>query len=174
MARIPAAERQAVAKRASLAAARKRASNPLPLVQEFGAAVGAARRALSGAKQRCTNPNSRAYANYGARGIEFRFVSVAAAVEWVLRNLGPRPSDGHSIDRIDNSRHYEPGNLRWATRTEQARNKRAYRRTAAGERIRAILTQRDDLTYETVRQWIAAGLSDEEILQRRKYARTSL
>jgi hypothetical protein len=129
---------------------------------------------LSGAKQRCTNPNAIAYSNYGGRGIEFKFPTLKAAVEWVLDNLGVRPSHTHSIDRVDNNRGYEAGNLRWTTRGEQARNKRVYKRTNNGERIRLLQTQRPDLTYETLRLWITQGVTNEEILQRRKYARTSI
>jgi hypothetical protein len=50
--------------------------------------------------------------------------------EWVksfeafYAHVGPRPSPKHSLDRIDNNDHYEPGNVRWATATEQQRNKR--------------------------------------------------
>jgi hypothetical protein len=127
----------------------------------------------AGAKQRCTNPKSVGYANYGGRGIRFMFATVWQFAEWVEHNLGYRP-EGRSIDRIDNNRGYEPGNLRWATIQEQARNKRQYCRSVTGERIRKIQALRSDLTYETVRTWIKAGLSDDEILGRVKYARTSL
>jgi len=41
-----------------------------------------------------------------------------------LAHIGPKPSRSHSIDRIENERGYEPGNVRWATRREQMRNTR--------------------------------------------------
>lgn len=129
---------------------------------------------MVGAKQRCNNPNCTSYSNYGGRGIQFMFPSLRSAIEWVLDNLGIRPSPFHSIDRIDNNRHYEPGNLRWATRMEQARNKRVYKRTNNGERILAIKKLRPDLTYETIRIWIIQGYSNDEIINRKKYARTSI
>lgn len=76
--------------------------------------------AFSAAKQRCVNPNTQAYANYGGRGIKFLFDSF----EQFHLELGEAPSSEHSLDRIDNNGHYEPGNLRWATRSEQVRNQR--------------------------------------------------
>lgn len=57
---------------------------------------------------------------------------------------------------------------------EQARNKRAYKRTKNGEHIRKLKAQRPDLTYETLRLWIMHGLTNNEILNRRKYARTCI
>lgn len=47
--------------------------------------------------------------------------------EAFLQDVGTRPSDKHSLDRIDNSKGYEPGNVRWATRKEQMRNTRRSR-----------------------------------------------
>lgn len=71
--------------------------------------------------QRCYNPNHRAYANYGARGI-------TVCERWhtfvnFLVDMG-EPPPGLSIDRINNDGNYEPGNCRWATCSEQMRNRR--------------------------------------------------
>lgn len=172
---IPVEVRVALAKKASVAAVQAAALRMDPYVEKYGEdAVAQANSIGSGAKQRCINPNNLAYSNYGGRGIEFKFPSIRTFTEWVLDNIGPRPSAFHSIDRIDNSRHYEPGNLRWATKTEQARNKRVYRRTKNGERIRSLKELRPDLSYETLRLWIAQGATDDDILNRNKYARTSV
>jgi hypothetical protein len=131
------------------------------------------RRMLAGARQRCQNPNNLAYSNYGGRGITFGFPGVYEAVVYCLSALGPIPT-GRSTDRIDNERGYEPGNIRWATAAEQARNKRQYKRTHVGRAIRRVLQQRDDLTYEAVRTWLLSGVTEQEAMTRGKYARTSL
>ena len=72
------------------------------------------------AKQRCTNPKVEHYKDYGGRGIKFLFKNF----EQFFTELGLRPSDKHSVDRINNDGHYEPGNVRWATREEQQANTR--------------------------------------------------
>jgi len=69
-------------------------------------------------KARCTNPNNEDYARYGGRGVEFRF----ASFDQFYKELGRRPA-GKSVDRIDSNKHYEPGNVRWATAREQSRNR---------------------------------------------------
>lgn len=81
-------------------------------------------RAFAHAKLRCENPNDRAYADYGGRGIKFLFESF----EHFLRELGVRPQ-GMELDRFpDNNGNYEPGNVRWATHKENLNNRRKYRR----------------------------------------------
>jgi hypothetical protein len=77
-------------------------------------------RSFSHAKDRCTNPNSQDYADYGGRGIEFRF----ASFEDFIQEIGLKPSTELSINRINNDGHYEKGNVEWASPTEQARNRR--------------------------------------------------
>jgi hypothetical protein len=131
-------------------------------------------KSMAGAKQRCTSENpGDAYENYKKRGVEFKFPSSKDAALWVLENLGPRPSKQHSIDRIDNEAHYEMGNLRWATRAEQAQNKRMYKVNAYGARVRQLHAMRPDVSRQTIYGWIAKGLSDDIILDRGKYERSS-
>lgn len=73
------------------------------------------------ARQRCNNPNYKQFADYGGRGIEFRFDSF----EEFYAELGPRPP-GLVVDRINNNGHYEKGNIQWATRSQSSFNRRPY------------------------------------------------
>jgi hypothetical protein len=84
----------------------------------------AARTAWQSAKARCT-PGTYAYReafkHYGARGITM-FVDWVESFDLFFAEVGPRPTPFHTLDRIDNRRGYEPGNVRWATRQEQSLN----------------------------------------------------
>lgn len=99
-------------------------------------------------RHRCGNPRHPNYKHYGGRGI-------VVCAEWELsfaafiRDVGLRPSPQHSIDRIDNNGNYEPGNVRWATATEQIRNSR-----------RAKLTVLD-VTW--IRMWVGLGFTHREV-----------
>ncbi len=108
-------------------------------------------------KERCTNPNAINFERYGGRGI-------AVCEEWrtdflaFYRDMGPRPSPSHSLERIDNLRGYSKENCRWATIYEQANNTR-----------RNILITRDGRT-QTRAQW-CRELGLNEVLVRQRMGR---
>lgn len=78
-------------------------------------------------KSRCTSKDNANYKHYGGRGIIVYkpwLDNKQLFFDWVDGNLGVRPTPEHTLDRINNSMGYLPGNLRWATRIEQASNRR--------------------------------------------------
>lgn len=84
-------------------------------------------RVWAGMKARCLNPNKPAFKDYGGRGIRIcdRWRD---SFEAFYADMGPRPSLQHELDRYpDNDGHYEPGNVRWATRAQQMLNTRQNR-----------------------------------------------
>lgn len=76
--------------------------------------------------KRCETPSATGFSDYGGRGIK-------VAPEWrhdfeaFYAHVGPRPSDEHSLDRIDTDGDYAPGNVRWVTIREQNNNRRPRR-----------------------------------------------
>lgn len=76
-----------------------------------------------GIKTRCYNPNATGYENYGGRGITM-------CAQWLndfsqfYKDMGPRPSSNHSIERKDTNGNYDPTNCVWATSMEQGKNRR--------------------------------------------------
>ena len=81
----------------------------------FTSEVAAYRAAL----YRCTRPNNKYYRNYGGRGIRFLFINFKQFYD----EIGPKPK-GMFLDRIENNGHYEPGNVKWSTPADSAKNRR--------------------------------------------------
>src|SRR5574340_826295 len=76
--------------------------------------------------QRCKNPKSKAYHNYGGRGIRV-CEAWENSFQAFFESLGPRPSPSHTLERQNNELGYSPENCIWATRKEQIRNRRTTR-----------------------------------------------
>jgi hypothetical protein len=110
-------------------------------------------KAYGNAKDRCQNPDNHAYSDYGGRGIEFRFASFNEFMD----EMGPKPESKqlYSLDRWpNNDGHYEFGNVRWATRTQQQRNRRP------------IPVGRPEIKTETLVQLYSQGLGSSAIAKR--------
>jgi hypothetical protein len=123
---------------------------------------------------RCCNPNRRAAKNYSARGI-----GVCAA--WrksfmaFFEHVGPRPSLKHSIERIRNSEGYKPGNVKWATKSEQGNNKRNnHIVTYRGETMtlmQALRKSKSPHSFQAVWYRLSAGWPVDRALEAPKYER---
>ncbi|AMX93736.1 MULTISPECIES: hypothetical protein [Mesorhizobium] len=117
-------------------------------------------RIWAGMKNRCLNPRVKRFSDYGGRGIKVcdRWLhgdGERGGFECFITDLGMRLSSKHSIERKENDGNYEPGNVAWATRPEQAKNTRVVRRIEfRGE-------------TKTSHEWASAvGISSNEINKR--------
>jgi len=79
---------------------------------------------------RCTNEKNNRFDRYGGRGI--KVCDRWNKFENFLFDMGEKPHEGLSIDRIDNNGDYDPGNCCWSTATEQARNRSTSVRAGGG------------------------------------------
>lgn len=80
--------------------------------------------------RRCRDPKDPAYKNYGERGL-------TVCQSWgkfanFMSDMGPRPSRKHTLERRENDMGYGPDNCYWATREEQAKNRRMFRSNTSG------------------------------------------
>jgi len=116
-------------------------------------------------RQRCFDKNCKSYPSYGGRGI-------SVAPEWMeylqfWADMGAAP-EGKQLDRIDNDGNYEPGNCRWATRSEQCRNRRSSRilKICGQEKTLAEWSELSGIPSSTIRMRIKynGGVLDESTI----------
>lgn len=115
-------------------------------------------------RQRCSNPNSTAWANYGGRGIVVcqRWEDFAHFVE----DMYPGYRDDLLIERIDNDGPYSPENCRWASRAEQLENRRGTRWITCDGKTQTIAqwSVETGIGERTIRSRLSKGWSDERAL----------
>lgn len=114
---------------------------------------------------RCHNEFDKDFKNYGGRGIvvcdRWR-----TSFENFLADVGRKPSPAHQIDRKDNDKGYEPGNVRWTTAVGNANNRRGNRTMTLNGRSMTIAQWAKELGCDRRMLWkrIKLGWTDEEAL----------
>jgi hypothetical protein len=129
-------------------------------------------RAWKDMKKRCYGRYAHNYKNYGGRGIR-------VCDEWLksftvfYEDIGPRPSSKHSLDRTDNDGNYEPGNVRWATRLEQATHRTTSRLITIGGNTKHLgeWCRTFNVHPATVHTRVSMGLTYPQALQHKRNTR---
>jgi hypothetical protein len=104
-----------------------------------------------GIRQRCFNKSCKAYGYYGARGI--KVCERWNSFENFLNDMGAKPSDNYSVERVDNNSDYSPDNCIWATRSQQSNNRRSNRQITYNEQIYTCKQFADFLNVPVARMW---------------------
>ena len=118
---------------------------------------------------RCYSPTLKSYPNYGGRGITVCDRWRTSFTDF-LADMGPRPGERYSIDRIDVNGNYEPGNCRWAPLSEQRRNSRDTVFVQYGDRRVKLADLADELgvKLETLRSRLVIGWPIEKAIEQPK------
>lgn len=117
-------------------------------------------RIWDGMRRRCKNNKDQRYQYYGGRGISVcdRWKH---SFECFLLDMGPRPSNEHSIDRIDNDGNYEPENCRWATRSLQTHNQ---------HKIKGITSRYRGVFFDRSRnKWVASVRLNSAVIRKSRH-----
>lgn len=124
-------------------------------------------KAWDNARSRCYRVKDRKYPLYGGRGITMcdRWRQSFANF---YEDLGRRPSDRHSLDRINSNGNYEPGNCRWATIVEQNNNRSINRRLVVDGRTVTVAeaARLTGIPHATILGRLDGGKSDAEAIKR--------
>jgi hypothetical protein len=121
-------------------------------------------RAWVGMRRRCRDSGERGK-HWAGRGIRV-CEEWEKSFEAFLAHVGSRPSEEHSLDRVNNDGNYEPGNVRWATQKQQMRNRRSVHLVMYQGRTQTISEWADELRIPTrvIGQRLLSGWSDEKAL----------
>jgi hypothetical protein len=113
-------------------------------------------------KYRCSTPTADGWDDYGGRGVKVcdrwnEFVNF-------ITDMGSRPSDKHSLERRDNNGDYEPDNCYWATRKQQARNKRNNRLLTVDDKTQTLAAWAEEsgIAYLTIFYRLKRGWSGKD------------
>ena len=121
----------------------------------------------AGIKTRCLNPNDPLYADYGARGITI-------CDEWAgdfakfAEHMGDDPGPSFQVGRINNDAGYEPGNVRWETKSQNMRNKRSTRTVIYNGRGMSLAEACEiaGVPYKLAHRRLSDGWSLERVLSK--------
>lgn len=120
----------------------------------------------SALRQRCNNPRNKRYHRYGGRGIKV-CARWQSSFESFYKDMGPKPSLKHTIDRIDNDKGYSKQNCKWSTHSEQnfnnSRNKPVF--INGSKYTVKDLALAHNLHEVTIRSRIRLGFSGEDLIK---------
>lgn len=119
-------------------------------------------------KTRCYNPRSRRFDRYGGRGIRVceRWLH---SFDAFLADMGRRPGDGYTLDRVDGDKDYGPDNCRWSTWAEQNNNKsdNVYLTIDGVRKCAAAWARTSGISYKTVLRRVRNGATGADALAKR-------
>jgi len=124
-------------------------------------------KTYEGMMERCHNKKRKDYHRYGGRGIYVQkswHANARGFIEYIETALGDKPSPSHSLDRIDNNRGYEEGNLRWSSKRGQQNNKSNNRILIVDgvALTSAQWSRRVGINQKTLHDRLRQGWSDED------------
>lgn len=115
--------------------------------------------------QRCSDPNGSRYHIYKDASICERWLG-DDGFENFLKDMGPKPTKHHSIDRIDNDGEYTPRNCRWATPKQQARNRRNTSKLTVNGVTKTLMewSEETGIGYAALRKRVKVGWAPEDVV----------